>query len=150
MGIQQHQSSSVRISKGQALESIGYLQPNTVLFNESRKLELRGSFKLYKMSKSKFQVIIVGGSIGGLTLAHCLRKARIDHIVLEKSSTPAPQIGASIGILPNGARVLDQLQLYDDIEGHIEPLSTATIGLPDGFSFSSSYPKIITQRSLFL
>ena len=98
------------------------------------------------MSKAEFKVIIVGGSIGGLTLAHCLQRAGIDHIVLEKASDPAPQIGASIGILPNGARVLDQLELYDEIEDHIEPLSTATIGYPDGFSFSSSYPKIVNER----
>lgn len=98
------------------------------------------------MSKSEFKVIIVGGSIGGLTLAHCLRSAGIDHIVLEKSSDPAPQVGASIGILPNGARVLDQLGLYDEVEDHIEPLNTTTIGYADGFSFSSSYPKIINER----
>ncbi|KAJ5363925.1 FAD/NAD(P)-binding domain-containing protein [Penicillium cataractarum] len=98
------------------------------------------------MTQSELQVIIVGGSIGGLTLAHCLRRAGINHIVLEKSSSPAPQIGASIGILPNGARVLDQLQLYDEVEDHIEPLSTAIIGYPDGFSFSSSYPRIIHKR----
>jgi FAD dependent monooxygenase len=101
------------------------------------------------MSKSHFQVIIVGGSIGGLTLAHCLRIAGIDHIVLEKSSSPAPQIGASIGILPNGARILDQLQLWSEVEDCIEPLNTATIGLPDGFSFSSSYPQIINKRFVF-
>lgn len=101
------------------------------------------------MSRSDFQVIIVGGSIGGLTLAHCLQSVGIDHIVLEKSSSPAPQIGASIGILPNGARILDQLQLWSEVENYIEPLSTATIGLPDGFSFSSSYPQIINERLVF-
>lgn len=102
------------------------------------------------MSKSEFKVIIIGGSIGGLTLAHCLRNAKIDHIVLEKASNPAPQIGASIGILPNGARVLEQLKLYDEVEDYIEPLSTATICYPDGFSFSSSFPKIINERLVFL
>lgn len=101
------------------------------------------------MNKSEFQVIIVGGSIGGLTLAHCLRRAGIDHVILEKSSSPAPQIGASIGILPNGARILDQLQIWSEVEDYIEPLSTATIGLPDGFSFSSSYPQIINERLVF-
>ncbi|KAJ5332659.1 FAD/NAD(P)-binding domain-containing protein [Penicillium brevicompactum] len=60
--------------------------------------------------------------------------------------TLPPQVGASIGILPNGARVLDQLQLYDAVESLTEPLSTATIGYADGFSFSSSYPKIINER----
>ena len=68
------------------------------------------------MNKEQFHVIIVGGSIAGLTLAHCLHRAGISHVVLEKASEPAPQIGASVGILPNGARVLDQLQLYETIE----------------------------------
>ncbi|OQE24183.1 hypothetical protein PENFLA_c010G06962 [Penicillium flavigenum] len=98
------------------------------------------------MSKSEFQVIIVGGSIGGLTLAHCLQRAGIDHVVLEKASNPAPQIGASIGISPNGARVLDQLQLYDLVEEQIEQLNTATIRYPDGYSFESNFAKIISER----
>ncbi|CAI7598820.1 unnamed protein product [Penicillium palitans] len=98
------------------------------------------------MSKSGFQVIIVGGSIGGLTFAHCLQRAGIDHVVLEKASNPAPQIGASIGISPNGARVLDQLQLYELVEEHIEPLTVATIRYPDGYSFKGSFPKVISER----
>ena len=79
-------------------------------------------------------------------MAHCFHRAGIDHIVLEKASDPAPRVGASIGILPNGARVLDQLNLYNEVEEAIEPLETATIGYPDGFSFSSSYPRIINDR----
>jgi hypothetical protein len=98
------------------------------------------------MNKSEFKVIIVGGSIAGLTLAHCLDRLGIEHIVLEKGSDPAPQLGASIGILPNGARVLDQLQLYSEVEQYTEPLNTATIRFSDGFSFDSIYPKLIHQR----
>lgn len=102
------------------------------------------------MSKSEFQVIIVGGSIGGLTLAHCLQRAGIDHVVLEKAGNPAPQIGASIGIFPNGALILDQLQLYELVEKHIEHLSIATIRYPDGYSFKRYFPKVISERSVFL
>ncbi|KAF7169438.1 hypothetical protein CNMCM6106_004343 [Aspergillus hiratsukae] len=98
------------------------------------------------MEQCGFTVIIVGGSIAGLTLAHCLGRAGINHIVLEKGSDAAPQVGASIGILPNGARILDQLDLYREIEHHTEPLKTATICYPDGFSFSSSFPKLIHER----
>lgn len=98
------------------------------------------------MAESQFRVIIIGGSIGGLTLAHCLHHAGIDHVVLEKSRDPAPQVGASIGILPNGARVLDQLHLFDAVEDITEPLDTATIRYADGFSFSSTYPQIINER----
>lgn len=104
------------------------------------------STRNFKMSKEEFQVIIVGGSIGGLKIAHWLQRAGVSHIVLEKSSDPAPQIGASIGILPNGARVLDQLQLYDEVERYIEPLKKAIITFADGFSFSSYYPTLINER----
>lgn len=98
------------------------------------------------MEKSEFTVIIVGGSIAGLTLAHCLARAKINHVVLEKAGNIAPQVGASIGILPNGARVLDQLDIYDEIQNHIEPLERAIVCYPDGFSFSSLYPKIVHER----
>ncbi|KAL4732976.1 FAD/NAD(P)-binding domain-containing protein [Aspergillus similis] len=98
------------------------------------------------MEKSTFRVIIVGGSIAGLTLAHCLEHLGIDYLILEKATEIAPQVGASVGILPNGSRILDQLRIYSEIEKQIEPLETATISYPDGFSFSSSYPRIIHQR----
>ncbi|KAL4971621.1 FAD/NAD(P)-binding domain-containing protein [Aspergillus desertorum] len=98
------------------------------------------------MEKPTFRVIIVGGSVAGLTLAHCLERAGIDYVILEKASEIAPQVGASIGVLPNGARILDQLGIYGDIEKQIEPLETATISYPDGFRFSSSYPQIIHER----
>ncbi|KAL4748884.1 hypothetical protein BDW72DRAFT_214420 [Aspergillus terricola var. indicus] len=98
------------------------------------------------MEKSTFRVIIVGGSIAGLTLAHCLERVGIDYLILEKASEIAPQVGASVGIFPNGSRILDQLRIYSEVEKQIEPLETATISYPDGFSFSSSYPRIIHQR----
>jgi 2-polyprenyl-6-methoxyphenol hydroxylase-like FAD-dependent oxidoreductase len=56
-----------------------------------------------------FRVIIGGGGIAGLTLANALEKANIDYILLEGRDTVAPQVGASIGIHPNGTRILDQL-----------------------------------------
>lgn len=98
------------------------------------------------MAKEEFTVIIVGASIAGLTLAHCLQRANIKHIVLEKACDPAPQLGASIGILPNGARIIDQLGLFDEILGHTEPLGTANIHFPDGYLWTSTYPTLITER----
>lgn len=102
------------------------------------------------MDKARFNVVIVGGSIAGLTLAHCLERAGIQHIVLEKSEEIAPQVGASIGILPNGGRVLDQLGLFNEIEKIIEPLNVARMSYPDGFNFSSSYPNLINERYVFI
>ncbi|PYI33097.1 FAD/NAD(P)-binding domain-containing protein [Aspergillus indologenus CBS 114.80] len=93
-----------------------------------------------------FKVIIVGGSVAGLTLAHCLQHANIEHIVLEKGSDVAPQLGASVGIMPNGGRILAQLNLFDAIEQFIEPTHKAHITYPDGFNFANVYPKILEER----
>ncbi|PLB47722.1 FAD/NAD(P)-binding domain-containing protein [Aspergillus steynii IBT 23096] len=62
-----------------------------------------------------FRVIIVGGSVAGLTLANILQRYGIDYIVLEKYPTIAPQLGASIGILPYGCQVLDQIGVLDRV-----------------------------------
>ncbi|KAM0172102.1 hypothetical protein ACHAPC_010850 [Botrytis cinerea] len=44
---------------------------------------------------SQMKVVIVGGSIAGLTLAHCLSRYGIDYIILERRHDIAPQVGAS-------------------------------------------------------
>ncbi|RMJ12389.1 hypothetical protein CDV36_007925 [Fusarium kuroshium] len=62
-----------------------------------------------------FKVVIVGGSVSGLSLASMLEKFDIEYILLEAHSTIAPQLGASIGLLPSGLRILDQLGCYDKI-----------------------------------
>ncbi|KAM0368810.1 hypothetical protein ACHAPY_007146 [Fusarium culmorum] len=93
------------------------------------------------MSQKPFRVIIVGGSVTGLTLAHSLHRIGVDYIILEKRAKVVLQEGASIGILPNGARVLDQLGLYDTIEQSAAPPEVSHIHFPDGFHFISPYPK---------
>ena len=93
-----------------------------------------------------FKVIIVGGSIAGLTLAHCLDHAGVDYVVLERHEDVAPQVGASVGIMPNGARILDQLGLFDAVEAEIEPLDRSHIWYPDGFGFTSAFPTILNKQ----
>ena len=95
---------------------------------------------------ASFKVIIVGGSIAGLILAHCLERANIDYLVLEKHHEIAPQVGASVGIMPNGARILDQLGLLKAVEREIEPLVKSHICYPDGFEFSSAFPTLLSKR----
>ncbi|KAK6819886.1 hypothetical protein RU639_007074 [Aspergillus parasiticus] len=63
-----------------------------------------------------FRVIIVGSSIAGLTLAHSLQQCGTDFVILEANTNIAPQAGASIGILTNGARTLDQQGIFDVLE----------------------------------
>ncbi|GFF78892.1 FAD/NAD(P)-binding domain-containing protein [Aspergillus udagawae] len=98
------------------------------------------------MEKAKFKVVIVGGSITGLTLAHCLHQANIDHIVLEKRHEIAPQEGASIGLWPNGGQILDQLGLYGELEKLTEPLNVMHVVYPDGFSYSNTLFRQIRER----
>ncbi|PYI11327.1 flavo protein monooxygenase [Aspergillus sclerotiicarbonarius CBS 121057] len=93
-----------------------------------------------------FRILIVGGSVAGLTLAHCLERANIEYLVLEKGNDIAPQLGASIGIMPNGGRILEQLGLFEEIEHVIEPLHQANIIFPDGYNFSNVYPKVVGDR----
>ncbi|GME57463.1 fad binding domain protein [Neofusicoccum parvum] len=44
-----------------------------------------------------------------------LEKRGIDFVVLEAYPEIAPQVGASIALLPNGFRIIDQLGCYEDI-----------------------------------
>lgn len=98
------------------------------------------------MASPSFKVVIVGGSVTGLTLAHSLDKIGVEYIILEKRDEVAPQEGASIGILPNGARILDQLGLYKAVERSTAPLGTSHIYFPDGFHFPSPYPRKMESK----
>jgi 2-polyprenyl-6-methoxyphenol hydroxylase-like FAD-dependent oxidoreductase len=69
-----------------------------------------------------FRVVIGGGGIAGLTLANALEKAGIDYLLLESRNSISPQVGASIGFLPNGGRIMDQLGCFDQLESTTVPL----------------------------
>ncbi|GAB7352388.1 hypothetical protein MBLNU459_g2821t1 [Dothideomycetes sp. NU459] len=88
-------------------------------------------------AKSGFKVVIGGGSITGLALANMLQLYDIDYIVLESYSSITPQVGASIGILPHGNRILDQLGLYKKVLELCPPL--------DSFHFRDHTGKIICE-----
>ncbi|KAJ4411603.1 hypothetical protein N0V91_001388 [Didymella pomorum] len=70
--------------------------------------------------QKRVKVLIAGGSVAGLTLANILEQLGIEYLVLEKYGKIAPDVGASIGIFPNGFRILDQLGCYDAIKGLVE------------------------------
>lgn len=67
------------------------------------------------MDEKPFKVVIVGGSIAGLSLALMLERNGIDFVILEAYGSIAPQVGASFGVLPNGFRILDQLGCYESV-----------------------------------
>ncbi|KAL1842350.1 hypothetical protein VTJ49DRAFT_5518 [Mycothermus thermophilus] len=70
----------------------------------------------------RFRVVISGAGVAGLTLASALEKAGVDYVLLERRDEVAPQIGASIGIFPCSARILDQLGAWKDVKKLCEPL----------------------------
>ncbi|KAJ4248457.1 hypothetical protein NW762_012794 [Fusarium torreyae] len=79
------------------------------------------------MSQNKpFKVVIVGGSVAGLAMANMLQANNIDYILLEAYPTIAPQVGASIGLLPHGNRILDQLGVFDKLMNFSRPIDTFT------------------------
>lgn len=63
-----------------------------------------------------FKVIVVGGGLSGLGLAHSFTKAGIDYVVLERSEDLTPPGGASLAMWPHNVRVLDQLGLLKGME----------------------------------
>ncbi|KAJ9619082.1 hypothetical protein H2204_012793 [Knufia peltigerae] len=90
------------------------------------------------MGCTKFKVIIAGGGIAGLSLANMLQKTGIDFVVLEAYPELAPQVGASIGLLPHGLRILDQLGLYKPIRKLVAPL--------DHFHFRNLRGEIVAEH----
>lgn len=99
------------------------------------------------MSGNKFKAIIVGGSVAGLTLAHTFDSAGIDYVLLEGRDTVIPASGATIVIMPNGARILDQLGVYEQMEEIFQPMISTTTWKSDGrFMSKTDWPTIIRER----
>ncbi|KAL5328898.1 hypothetical protein ACEPPN_002407 [Leptodophora sp. 'Broadleaf-Isolate-01'] len=96
------------------------------------------------------RVVIVGGSIAGLTLAHCLHHNDIDFVLLEAHKELAPQVGASIAVLPNASRILDQLGLLQNISACAEPLLLGRTWTADGkLLYENDGPLLIEKRTAY-
>ncbi len=100
------------------------------------------------------KILIVGGGIGGLTLAACLKKRGIQATVIEK----CPEwktIGYVLGLFPNGLSILRYLGVHQTLIEKGKILNHYTIrNIQDhdmwGFPFSelgSDLPAIETERS---
>ncbi|KAL2812786.1 hypothetical protein BDW59DRAFT_176915 [Aspergillus cavernicola] len=93
-----------------------------------------------------FKVLIIGGAITGLTLAHCLEQAGIDYVLFEKHHDISANIGGAIGLQPNGCRILDQLGVWDRLKQFRNDIGDTVTHLPDGFI--SIYPSSWYQAML--
>jgi 2-polyprenyl-6-methoxyphenol hydroxylase-like FAD-dependent oxidoreductase len=60
------------------------------------------------------RIAIVGGGIGGLTLAHALRQRGIDADIYEQMAELA-EVGAAVALSANATRELRRLGLLDDV-----------------------------------
>lgn len=70
------------------------------------------------------QVVIAGGGVAGITLALAFERMNIDYVLFEAHASLALSEGASIGLLPNGLRILEQLGVLDEIEQQSVALQT--------------------------
>ncbi|KAL4916543.1 hypothetical protein BDW62DRAFT_202532 [Aspergillus aurantiobrunneus] len=111
------------------------------------------------------KILIVGGSITGLALANMLERHGIDYVLLEAYPAIAPQVGASIGLVANGLRILDQLGCYErlreiagdcykqmelrDIEGRLFYASRG-MGAEERLEGVTGYPMIFIDRQMVL
>jgi 2-polyprenyl-6-methoxyphenol hydroxylase-like FAD-dependent oxidoreductase len=107
-----------------------------------------------------FKVVIVGGGVAGLSLAHCLEKAGIDYVMLEKGVI-APPWGTSISVHPNGCRILDQIGALEEAEKYCVPMERFYNRTSSGRAFvydfffqavrsRSGYTTLTLERRLFL
>ena len=69
--------------------------------------------KYFSDAMAPFKVLIVGGSITGLSLALMLEKHDIDFLVLEAYSDITPDNGGAIALMSGSFRILEQLGCYE-------------------------------------
>lgn len=93
------------------------------------------------------RAIIVGGSIAGLTLAHAFEQARIEFDLLERRDNIAPDLGATHFIWPNGATILDQLGLWENMDSIMSPMRhTITTTSPRRSNPKADFLSVIEAR----
>ncbi|KAF4506495.1 hypothetical protein G6O67_006575 [Ophiocordyceps sinensis] len=79
-----------------------------------------------------FKVMIVGGSVAGLTLANLLERLGIDFIVLEARAEIASCTGTAIVWQPSELRILQRLGCVEDMLRVSTPFGTVTTRTGDG------------------
>ncbi|RDW70883.1 FAD-dependent oxidoreductase [Aspergillus mulundensis] len=99
-------------------------------------------------NQPSLRVVIIGGSITGLTLAHCLDKAGIDYVLLEKHQDILASLGASVALQPPGCRILDQLGVFDRLKQCRHDLDKYQLALPGDFKFDITAPGFYTAGYL--
>src|SRR6185437_7375332 len=71
-------------------------------------------------------VLIVGGGIGGLAAAACLRKRGVGALVFERAAE-LKEVGAALAVWPNASRGLRELGVLGELEGRACPAPVASL-----------------------
>jgi 2-polyprenyl-6-methoxyphenol hydroxylase-like FAD-dependent oxidoreductase len=90
--------------------------------------------------------------VAGLTLAHAFDSAGIDYVLLEARDKIAPKLGATIVIQANGARILDQLGIYEPMSnmGVMSKMSSNTLRRSDGSVVNvNEWPRLTEERYVY-
>ncbi|KAH8886653.1 FAD/NAD(P)-binding domain-containing protein [Thozetella sp. PMI_491] len=91
------------------------------------------------MASQELHVIIVGASITGITLALCLERLNVSYTVLEKHNDIGPRIGGSLAINPNGALILEQLDVWSEVNKAMYAFEEIKMRIADDFSYTLKY-----------
>ncbi|RYP15595.1 hypothetical protein DL767_010307 [Monosporascus sp. MG133] len=83
-----------------------------------------------------FKVLIVGAGVTGLTLAHCLTKANIAFVLLDKGVI-APAFGNTITVFPHGIRIMHQLDCLNAVINQCAPMGASNCRWRDGNVFAA-------------
>ncbi|KAH7056950.1 hypothetical protein B0J12DRAFT_737782 [Macrophomina phaseolina] len=73
------------------------------------------------VSENHVSVAIIGGGVARLTLANIPEQSGISFILWKAHDRISPPAGASVGLMPNGMRILDQIGIHDALEEYIVP-----------------------------
>ena len=123
------------------------IQPKPAHFPLPRPSALLHVGPVPQLGMSSFRVIIVGGGIGGLTLANCLQHAGIDYLLLEGREQIGMHIGAAVGFEAPGCRILDQLGVLSSLEDIIEPYKSFDLRDVHGkLKWSSDFLNVVQAR----
>lgn len=95
-----------------------------------------------------FTAVIVGGSVAGLVLANSLSRQGIQCTILESKADPLSNAGAALTIVPNGSRILDQLDLLEDVEKVSAPFHLHQTWLESGRSLRCVDVRHFPSRSV--
>ncbi|KAJ6443564.1 LOW QUALITY PROTEIN: Monooxygenase FAD-binding protein [Purpureocillium lavendulum] len=112
--------------------------------------------KVFAMARDHVTVGIVGGGVGGLTLAKMLEMSGISYILYEGYHDIAPDAGASLGMMPNGLRIIDQLGLtpqfqeFHVVHDYWEHRDGETGDLYARSTFMRHYPTLMGYDGYFM